>query len=129
MALLVRKGAIPVVADESLWTARDALRLRDAGAAHGFNLKLAKSGIVETRRIMAVADAAGIPYGLGTMLETGLGTLANVHFAATLRAPLFPAEAVGPWMVRDDVSGVRLARGSVELSWLVPSGPGWGGSL
>lgn len=126
MALLVRRGALPVVADESLYTARDALRLRDAGACHGFNIKVAKSGVAESRRIIAIADAAGLPYGLGTMLETGFGTLAQVHFAATLKATLFPSEAIGPWLIEDDVTGVAPEHGSVELSWAVPTGPGWG---
>jgi len=117
---------VPVVADEVLVTARDALELVRRGAADGFNLKLAKSGIAETRRIIAIADAAGIPCGLGSMLETRFGTLAGIHMAATLRAPLFSAELVGPWMVRDESPGVVPAAGESGLSWRVPQGAGWG---
>ena len=126
MAELVRIDSIPVVADECLVTAHDALRLVEARAAQGFNLKLAKSGIAETRRIMAIADAAGIPYGLGSMLETNFGTFAGIHMAATIRNPFFPAELVGPWMVRDKVSKVKPKLAARQLAWKVPMGPGWG---
>jgi muconate cycloisomerase len=125
MAALVRRGVIPIVPDECLVTAQDALRLWRAGAADGFNLKLAKSGIAETRRIMAVADAAGIPYGLGSMLETHFGTLAGIHMAATIRQPLFAAELVGPWMVRDVKPPLPLLDADA-FEWRVPGGPGWG---
>jgi len=126
MAMLVAKGTIPVVADEMLVTARDALRIVNAGAAHGFNLKLNKSGITETRRIQAIAAAAGIRCGLGTMLESHFGTHAQVHFAATLQQPLFAAELVGPWMVKDKLTGLIPAHGKVPMSWLLPKGIGWG---
>lgn len=127
MATLCRAGLIPIVADESLFTAHDALRIVQERAADGFNLKLAKSGIRETQRIMAIADAAGIPYGLGAMLETPFGSLAGIHFAATLRQPLFPAELVGPWKMRDP----RIPDGWLsqdDFAWKVPSSPGWGGT-
>lgn len=126
MATLTGDGLIPIVADECLFTAHDALRIVQSEAANGFNLKLAKSGISETRRIMAIADAAGIPYGLGAMLETPFGSLAGVHFAATLNQPLFSAELVGPWkMQAPRIPEGRLSENS--FAWRVPTGPGWGG--
>jgi L-alanine-DL-glutamate epimerase-like enolase superfamily enzyme len=125
MASLVRRGIIPVVADECLVTSQDALRLVRQGAADGFNLKLAKSGIAETRRIIAIADAAGIPCGLGSMLETRFGTLAGIHMAATLRNPLFAAELVGPWMVRDNDAALPELNADA-FAWKLPTGPGWG---
>jgi L-alanine-DL-glutamate epimerase-like enolase superfamily enzyme len=126
MAMLAAKGAIPVVADEMLVTAHDALRIVNAGAAHGFNLKLNKSGITETRRIQAIAAAGGIRCGLGSMLESNFGTHAQVHFAATLQQPLFAAELVGPWMVKDAVTGPEPKHGKVPMSWVLPKGIGWG---
>ncbi len=125
LAKLVRRAVIPIVPDECLVTAQDAMRLIHSGAADGFNLKLAKSGISETRKIMAIADAAGIPYGLGSMLETHFGTLAGIHMAATIRKPLFSAELFGPWMVRDEKSELPKLDAST-FEWQVPTGPGWG---
>ena len=126
MAMLTAKGSIPIVADEMLVTGRDALRIVNAGAAHGFNLKLNKSGITETRRIQAIAAAGGIRCGLGSMLESNFGTYAQVHFAATLQQPLFAAELVGPWMVKDGVTGPVPKHGKVPMSWVLPKGIGWG---
>ncbi|WP_269498984.1 mandelate racemase/muconate lactonizing enzyme family protein [Castellaniella sp. S9] len=126
LATLVREAPFPIVADESLHSAMDAMRLCDRKAANGFNVKLSKSGISESRRIIAIAEAAGIPYGLGTMFESKRGTLASVQFAASIPSPFYPTEAVGPWMVEDpeDVPGLQLAEGT--LAWKVPTGPGWG---
>lgn len=126
MATLVADAPFPIVADESLHSALDAMRLCDRKAANGFNVKLSKSGISESKRIIAIAEAAGIPYGLGTMFESKRGTLASVQFAASIPAPFYPTEAVGPWMVEDpdDVPGLQLADGA--LAWKVPTGPGWG---
>lgn len=126
MATLVRERIMPIVADECLFTARDALNLVRRGAASGFNIKLAKSGIAEARRIVAIADAAGIPYGLGSMLETHFGTLAGLHMAATLRNPLFPAELVGPWMVRDEAGAGLPVLSEQSFAWRLPLAPGWG---
>jgi muconate cycloisomerase len=125
MAELVRRAVLPIVADECLVTAQDAMRLVREQAADGFNLKLAKSGIAETRRIMAIADSVGLPYGLGAMLETRFGSLAGIHVAATLRQPMFAAELVGPWKVRDgDVPAADLAEN--DFAWKLPAGTGWG---
>ncbi len=101
------------------------MRLIRAGAADGFNLKIAKSGISETRRIIAIADAAGIPCGLGSMLETHFGTLAGIHMAATIRKPLFAAELCGPWMVRDQKPALPVFD-AAAFEWQVPDAPGWG---
>lgn len=127
MAELVHARIVPVVADECLVTIHDAMALVRRGAADGFNLKLAKSGISETRKIMAIADAAGIPYGLGSMLETHFGTLAGIHMASTIRKPLFSAELVGPWMVKDRQLGAIPQAIPGDFCWQVPDGAGWGG--
>lgn len=126
MAMLVRNAPFPIVADESLHCAMDAMRLCDRQAASGFNVKLSKSGISESRRIIAIAEAAGIPYGIGTMFESRRGTLAAIQFAASVPRPFYPTELVGPWMVDDpdEVPELQLAQGS--LAWQVPTGLGWG---
>lgn len=126
MAMLVRETEFPIVADESLHSSIDALRLVEEGAASGFNVKLSKSGISESRRIIAIAEAAGLPYGIGTMFESRRGTLANVQFAASVPSPFNPAELVGPWMVDDPEEVPALQLADDELAWKVPTGAGWG---
>ncbi|WP_321390868.1 dipeptide epimerase [uncultured Desulfuromusa sp.] len=90
--------AVPVVADESVFSPRDALDLVQMGAADGFNIKLMKcGGIYNAIKIAAIADAAGIPCMVGSMMESHLSVGAAAHFAASraivtrfdLDAPLF----------------------------------------
>lgn len=122
MGLLVRQAAVVIVADESLHTARDALRICDAGAATGFNVKLSKSGISESCRILAIARAAGIRCGLGTMFESNRGTHMALQFAAALHDPLFPCELIGPWMVDDPDDHELLNFLPDEFAWAPTQG-------
>lgn len=75
--------AVPIMADESLFDAPDAIRLVREEAVDYFNIKLSKSGgIFEALKINAIAEAAGIPCMIGCMSESRLALTANAHFAA-----------------------------------------------
>lgn len=126
MARLCRHGAVPIFADEALLSAADALRHVNAGAADGFAVKLNKTGVYETRKVLAIAEAANLPCLPGGMLESGFGTFGGVHFASLFGEMFFPAELAGPMMMRDEITGVCPARGPVPYSWKLPDGPGWG---
>lgn len=82
----VRKNSpIPVMADESVHSPADALRLIEEEAVDLINIKLMKSGgILKARKISSVAEAAGIPCMVGCMGESGIGVAAGAHFAAGL---------------------------------------------
>ncbi|MCY7357504.1 MAG: dipeptide epimerase [Rudanella sp.] len=74
---------VPIMADESLFDAVDAIRLVREEAVDYFNIKLSKSGgIWEALKINAIAEAAGIRCMVGCMSESRLGLTANAHFAA-----------------------------------------------
>ncbi len=74
---------VPIMADESLFDATDAIRLVREEAVDYFNIKLSKSGgIFEALKINAIAEAAGVPCMIGCMSESRLGLTANAHFAA-----------------------------------------------
>ncbi|APA82766.1 dipeptide epimerase [Francisella tularensis] len=73
---------IPVVADESVFDAKDAERVIDEQACNMINIKLAKSGgILEAQKIKKLADSAGIPCMVGCMMESPAGILATASFA------------------------------------------------
>lgn len=81
MKALAKRCLVPVAADESCATPYDAARLAGEGAAGAFNVKLAKSGILRSLEIAAVARAAGLPLMIGCMTETARGLSASAHVA------------------------------------------------
>ena len=76
--------SVPIAADESVFTAADALAVAEANCADFINIKLMKSGIVEAVDIVAIARSANIGLMIGCMLESKLGLGTSVHFAAGL---------------------------------------------
>lgn len=75
-------GPIPVMADESVFTPEDALRVIREEAADYINIKLMKSGgLFKACQIAAIAQAASVRCMIGGMVETNLSATAAVHFA------------------------------------------------
>jgi L-alanine-DL-glutamate epimerase-like enolase superfamily enzyme len=78
-----KRSHVPIMADESLFDATDAIRLVREEAVDYFNIKLSKSGgLFEALKINAIAEASGIPCMIGCMSESRLALTANAHFAA-----------------------------------------------
>lgn len=75
--------AIPIMADESLFSARDAWNLLAVQCVDLLNIKLLKcGGIHSALKIVAVAEAAGVECMLGCMLESPISILPALHLAA-----------------------------------------------
>ena len=83
----VRKDSpIPIMADESVHSPEDALRLIQAEAVDLINIKLMKSGgILKAGKIAAIAEAAGLPCMIGCMGESEIGIAAGAHLAAAIK--------------------------------------------
>ena len=76
---------VPIIADESVFNAQDALRLVREQAADLFVLKLMKcGGLYPALGIASIAEAAGIDCVVIQTIETGIGTSAAVHLALAL---------------------------------------------
>lgn len=73
---------IPIMADESLSSPKDAITLIKLDAVDYFNIKLMKTGITDSLRINAIAEAAGIECMMGCMLESKVGIYAAANVVA-----------------------------------------------
>ncbi len=86
LAMVRKNSSIPVMADESVHSPEDALKVIEAEAVDLINIKLMKSGgIWKAMKIAAIAEAAKVPCMVGCMGESNLGITAAVHFAAAVR--------------------------------------------
>lgn len=118
-------AAALIMADETVCSAQDAFMLASQRACHVFSLKVAKhGGLLRTREVAAVAQAAGIGWYGGTMLETSLGSAASAHVFATLSDQHHGCELFGPQLLVDDIVEQPMAVRDFELQ--LPDGPGFG---
>lgn len=118
------RGAL-VMADETVCTPQDAMMLARANASHVFSLKVAKhGGLLRTRKVAAVAEAADIDWYGGTMLETSIGSAASAHVFSTLGGQHHGCELFGPQLLVDDIveSPIPISDYCLRL----PDGPGFG---
>ena len=82
LARLRRRVAVAVAADECVRSVDDARRLRALDAADAIVLKQQPLGGV--RAALAVAEAAGVPAIVSSMMETSVGLAAGLALAAAL---------------------------------------------
>jgi L-alanine-DL-glutamate epimerase-like enolase superfamily enzyme len=79
-----RLGRIRVIADESVASRADAMAMARRRCAQLVNVKLMKTGVLESWEIATIARAAGLGLMIGAMVESPLALLAAAHFAAGL---------------------------------------------
>lgn len=85
MAEIARALDTPLLADESVFNAREALTGAQMRIADLFSLKIMKSGgIRRAQEVAAIARAAGIGVYGGCMFETGVAHLAGTHLMASI---------------------------------------------
>lgn len=124
----LRGGRVAIMADESLGTPQDAFKLAKDAAVDVFSLKLTKhGGIAGTCKVAAIGEAAGIPLYGGAMLETAIGTAAQVHTYSTMPSITMGCECFGPLLLKDGITVEQLTFRDFEV--LVPEGSGHGIAL
>lgn len=97
---------IPVMADESVFSPKDAARVMEMRAADLINIKLMKTGgIYNALKICSLAEVYGMECMLGCMLEGKVSVTAAVHLAAA-KSVITKLDLDGPVLCsRDDVVG------------------------
>ncbi len=128
MARLRARSTVPLMADECVFSAHDMLDVARAGAADVVSLKLVKhGGLLATRDVAAVAEAAGIGLYGGCLLESSIGAAAHLQVFAGLRELAWGCEHFGPQILVDDLveEPLRFADFRIHL----PAGPGLGVTL
>jgi L-alanine-DL-glutamate epimerase-like enolase superfamily enzyme len=128
LARVRREGGIPVMADETISDHASLMRVIKADAADfvKFGIKQA-GGILRASRMLATAEAAGLPVVIGHGFGLDPSTIAEAMLAATSRNVLPGLECVGPLKVKDTITTTRLDISSGRIP--LPTGPGLGVSL
>lgn len=81
LSLVRERIRVPVILDESVFSVQSLRRAIDSGACSGINVKLAKSGISESRRMIEMARREGMRLMVGCMVETMTGLSAAIYLA------------------------------------------------
>jgi muconate cycloisomerase len=124
MAIVKKSVGARIMADESVNTIEDAMRVIDAEAADVISLKLPKmGGLLKARKVAALCEAAGVEYLVGTTPGSRLVDAANVHLAASLKDLTLPCE-IGEFerMADDPCAGLEIVDGFLSP----PNRPGLG---
>jgi L-alanine-DL-glutamate epimerase-like enolase superfamily enzyme len=104
------------------------LALVKAEAVDVFNVATTGAGgIWPARQIVSLAEAAGIGVLLGSTVEQGPGTLAQLHLAAITPNLTLPSDLIGPGMYKQDVLREPLHYRDGKLA--IPTSPGLGGEI
>jgi len=127
MAMLRSALATKLLADEGIHSSHDVLTCVKHGAADMVNIKVLKSGgLLPTIDMAGICRAAHLPVMIGSMIESGIGTLFSAHLAAAL-PNVFSTELCGSLLLAQDllVDPVHIENGAILLN----SQPGLGSEI
>ena len=125
MAHIRKNISIPLMADESIWTPQDAIKLYEYESCDYLNLKIAKTcGLSRGKKVENVAEAIGLPCIVGTELEPGVSSIAKIHLAASMAIHPLASEFTELTQLDGSILDrpIEIINGCVTL----PSGPGFG---
>lgn len=123
--LAVKNGCpqVEVMADESIKSLTDALRLIKYQAVDLFNLKLVKTGgLYPAKKIAVLAEAANMDCMAGCTIQNTLIDAATAHFLASTRNVVYNEIKSPQWIKNDFATGLKIIEGMV----IVPVGIGIG---
>ena len=99
---VTERSYVPVLADESVFSPEDALKIMQMGAADLVNIKLMKcGGIYNALKIASAAEVYGVECMIGCMLEAKVSVNAAVHLACA-RQIITKVDLDGPVLCSED---------------------------
>jgi L-alanine-DL-glutamate epimerase-like enolase superfamily enzyme len=127
-AAMARMLPIALLGDQSCRTLRDVMGMVRLHAVGAVSVKLRRTGISETLKIISLCEAAGLPVVVGTDSESRIGALARIHLRAAIsHLDPWPAETHFFQKLADDVfaGDFNFSDGCVEPT----NTPGFGSSI
>jgi L-alanine-DL-glutamate epimerase-like enolase superfamily enzyme len=119
---------LAIMADESVLDHASLINIIKADAADIVKVKVMKQGgFLNTRRMIATAEAAGVRCVVGHGFGLGINTMAEIMCAATSTNVIEGLECVGPLKTSDDIVTQKIDMSSGSMA--VPDGPGLGVTL
>lgn len=115
---------IPVMADESVHSPQDAMRLIEQDAVDMLNIKLMKCGGIKNGiKIANIAESVGMECMMGCMIESRVAITAASHLVASTRNVTRVDLDSSLFLSEDPVKGgIKIDRGKIVL----PDKPGLG---
>ena len=102
MKLVTSQVDTPILADESVFSAMDAIHIIRERAADLINIKLMKTGgIYEALKVCAIAECYEVECMIGCMLESKIAVSAAAHLAAA-KGIITRADLDGPSLCSED---------------------------
>jgi muconate cycloisomerase len=93
-------------------------------AAGGLNISSHTVGLFGWRFAAACAEAANLPVWMGTNIDLGIATAAQLHVCASTPNCELPGDQSGPWLRRSTLVKEKFAVEAGNI--LIPAGPGHG---
>ncbi len=118
MAFVRQNVRTPIMADEGVDTATDALRLIEAGGMDAVSIKLWKmGGYYKSREIAALCNAANVGVHVGSTAGSQLMEAMQLHFCAAI-PELFAGAEIGEFesLNDDPASGLNVTEGKLSVS-------------
>ena len=102
MKYVTERSYVPVLADESVFSPEDAMKIMQMGAADLVNIKLMKcGGLYNALKIASAAEVYGVECMIGCMLEAKISVNAAVHLACA-RKIITKIDLDGPVLCSED---------------------------
>ena len=124
MKYVTERSYVPVLADESVFSPEDALKIMQMGAADMVNIKMMKcGGLYNALKIVSAAEVYGVECMIGCMLEAKISVNAAVELACAKKI-ITRIDLDGPVLCSED----PIIGGAVfnEKNITVSDGPGLG---